>query len=198
MKYLRIGGLGILGIAAAIFGFMGVSKLLPSPHPLPGPTPVVAVVKAHRAPTRHSTQSSAIPAPNAMEPINYNLFMSILVSAGHSLHMTVLVPQSSYTGTTLEEAYADDDILNLQYNNMIVMESPDPIASTYRPTGETAVTLGNGATAEWEFIPGGGGPTHRLEFEVSGTYIRLQLYHPQVNNSLSSTEEVANTFSSVN
>lgn len=196
MKKFGIGLLIILGIGMLGLIFTGISSLLPSAAPQPAPA--VASVQS-----TSPTQSAAVtkPQPEAMAggltPINYTLFTSTLTQLAHQLHMVALLPKTGYAGTLLGDTYIDNGILNMEYNNMIIMESPSPIESTYQPSSVTPVGLANGVAAQWDFIPGGGGPSYRLLFEEEGTYIRLQLYSPQVNNSLSSTETIANTFQSL-
>lgn len=188
------GSVGGLAILAGIYGF--VNFLLPPVVPAPAPAVASPPLEKARQATPAASSSPTVKSqgPFGFEPIQYALLQTVIVNQAHALHISLIAPKSSYPGTTLEESYVSHSILNIQYNNMIVMESARPIVSIYKPISTVAIRLNNGIVGQWEWIPGGGGPPYRLLFQQNGTYVRIQLYSPQVNNSLTSTEHVAEQF----
>lgn len=185
-------GLGAIAVVAGIFLLM--FQLLPPIVPAHG------VVVASRAPERRRRatttlhQHTAKPGTAGFESVNYSFLGAHLDQESHKLHITVYVPIKAFPNTVLQESYVSGTTLTLQYNNMIIMESPDPIASYYRPDSTQSTLLESGVSAEWEWIPGEGGPAHRLLFEMGSTYIRLQLSSPQVQDTMANAIHVADEF----
>ncbi len=188
---------GSLGVAAL---FTALAMMLPPVVPassIANAASAPAPAHPHPAPAAATAPVVKPSGPYGFEPIQYGVFQSQLTREAHALHLTLVAPQSSYPNTSLLDSYIEGPLLMLHYNNMLVIESSQPIPSTYRPLSSTAVTLSNGITADWVWSPGGGGPQYRLQFQEQQTYVRLQLYSPQVPGTLSAAEHVAEQFATL-
>ncbi|MCY0898904.1 MAG: hypothetical protein OWU33_08210 [Firmicutes bacterium] len=162
---------------------VSASPLPPAPHHLAKPSQ-----------TSPPPGSRALSSANAFAAIDYQPFLSSLQSEAKSLGLTLVLPRSSYAGTSLEENYISGQVLTLVFNNMLVMESKTPLISYYRPLSTAAASLSSGATATWEWIPGEGGPPYRLNFLLDGTYVEMRLFSPPLIDTLSTAVRIANQF----
>lgn len=184
------------GLIASSALFIGLALLLPPVVPAASQVTASPTPKTDRqaSPAASSTAAPQPTKPYGFLPISYGLFQSRLDQEARSLRMNLVLPRASYANTVLEDTYTYNSVLYLHYNNMVVMESSRPIPSSYSPFSTVAVTLTNGIGAAWEWIPGIGGPQHRLMFQDDGTYVRLQLYAPTISGTLASAEHVAAAF----
>ncbi|OLZ11639.1 hypothetical protein [Sulfobacillus thermosulfidooxidans] len=189
------GGLVAIGLL-----YTGISFLLPPILPAPSsPSQTVSTIRHHHIDKTHrvssKTTSSVTTGPNGMTTLIYNPAIkqtALKLAKGLGIHL--LLPSQAYPGTTLVESYVDDSVLNLEFNDMIAMESKNPIMSSYQPGASVNVTLANGVPAEWLLIYGVGGGAYRLLFEKDGTYVRLQLFHGYIPAGLQNAEEIADQF----
>ena len=76
------------------------------------------------------------------------------VSMAKTLGIHLLLPKRAYPNTALDESYVNNGILNLEFNNMVAMESKRPIPSSYKPHTSGSVALGNGVSAQWLLVYG--------------------------------------------
>lgn len=114
-----------------------------------------------------------------------------------TLGIHLLLPKRAYPNTALDESYVNNGILNLEFNNMVAMESKRPIPSSYKPHTSGSVALGNGVSAQWLLVYGVGGGAYRLLFEEDGTYVRLQLFSSYIPAQMSNMAQIAAQFAPV-
>lgn len=186
-----------LGISATVMFMIGVERLLPAVVP-----PPVAVVALHKHPVRkslphESSPTVTSPKPNSagLVPISYGLSLTQILKRGKVLGLRVWLARSGVPPATFQESYREGPQLDLLYSNMIVIESKHVLQSTYRPASAIGAILSNGVQAEWEWIPGVGGPSHRLLFKLGSTYIRLELEPTPSKNALHTAVSIASGFS---
>ncbi len=187
---------GLLG--AAVF-YEVLSHLLPPV--LPSAHAATHVISSPRVKPRgkdHKTQkavSSPVVLSGGLAPVSYlPVQQKNILSLAKSLQFTPLLPKLAFPGTTLEESYVSGQELDLEFNNMLAVESKAPIGSHYRPAGSTATVLSNGVSANWLLVYGVGGPMHRLMFQEDGIYVRLELFNAYVPATMADTERIAAEF----
>ncbi|MCY0879715.1 MAG: hypothetical protein OWU84_12345 [Firmicutes bacterium] len=191
------------------FGTVGLSLLLGltvwlMPPIIPAPDTVSASPLPHAS--RHAAQARAVSPVGATTapvssstflPVDYEPFLGSLRSEARALGITLVLPQSSYAGTALEENYVSGQVLVLVFNNMLVMESKEPMVSYYLPASTLSVSLAAGGTGTWEWIPGEGGPPYRLNFALDGTYVQIRLFSPPLADTVATAVRIANAFTPV-
>ncbi|MCL4495283.1 MAG: hypothetical protein M1294_10780 [Firmicutes bacterium] len=192
------------GALAAGILYLGVSLLLPPVLP----TSVAAsestaaarntrVAKKSRENPAQST-SQPKPGPNGLVKIQYNpVAKNNALALARTLHMTLLLPTHAYPKVALNESYASHGMLNLEFNDMVVIESKNPITPSYKPASSLGVTLSNGIPAQWLLLYGVGAGGYRLQFQQDGTYVRLQLFGAYIPAGLKNAEQIAAQFSAV-
>ncbi len=188
------------GVAGALVLYGGVSLLLPPviPQAAPDSAGTISTVRAHKVSKTHRVTPQA-PAPAAgtgdLVSMQYSgtVYQNALARA-KKLGFTLLLPTSAYSGTTLEESYVHGDDLDLEFSNMLAVESAAPVTSTFQPDQTTNVSLPDGVSAQWLLIYGVGGPANRLIFQQSGTYVRLQLFRAYVPATASAFETIGGEF----
>ncbi|AUW95148.1 hypothetical protein [Sulfobacillus sp. hq2] len=191
------------GLAAVVVFYRGVSLLLPPVIPVTHPvqSQAIATVRAHHA--RHVHRQSVLPSSPGSAPVGPNGLAKMAYSGSvwtnalaraRSLHLHLLLPTHAYPDTALEESYVDGPDLDLEFNNMLAIESNTPIDPAYQPASVANVMLADGVAAQWMLIYGVGGPAYRLDFQQDGTYVRLQLFRIYIPASAGSNELIASQF----
>ncbi|WP_053960056.1 hypothetical protein [Sulfobacillus thermosulfidooxidans] len=194
-----IGG-GLLAIGLL---YTGISFILPPILPAPSsPSQTVSTIRHHHIDKSHRVLSKTVPrvrtGPNGLTTLSYNpTVKQTALTLAKDLDIHLLLPSQAYPGTTLVESYIDHSVLNLEFNDMVAMESKNPMVSSYQPGASVNVTLANGVPAQWLLIYGVGGGAYRLLFEEDGTYVRLQLFHGYIPAGLQNAEQIADQFAPV-
>lgn len=188
-----------IGLSVAVAAMVGVERLLPPVVPEPQPVAVAALHSHPRsAPSvvHHTGPHSTAPKPNAsgLVPITYGQALVNIGQLGREMGLSVWVPRLGVPPVAFQEAYREGDQLDLLYSNMIIIESMKALQPSFRPVSTVGTALTNGAPAEWDWIPGVGGPTHRLMFKQGRTYIRLEMEHVSSKNPIQTAVAVASTF----
>jgi hypothetical protein len=206
MKMLKTLALIILGAVGVGILYSGVSLILPPV--LPSSVALgesTQAAKNHHVVSRKSqgrTEGRHVSKPkvsaNSLVSIHYSaLVKSNALSLAKSLHMTLLLPTRAYPQVALNESYDNNSVLNLEFNDMIVMESKNPILPAYKPANSVQVQLPNGISAQWLSIYGVGGGGNRLQFQQNGTYVRIQLFEAYIPAGLTNAEQIAAQFAPV-
>lgn len=187
---------GLVGIA--VF-YEVLSHLLPPV--LPSAHAASHVISSPRVKPRAKNRkvqkvvSSPVVLPGGLAPVSYlPVQEQNILSLAKSLQLSPLLPKLAFPGTALEESYASGQELDLEFNNMLAVESKTPIDSYYRPAASTALVLSNGVPADWLLVYGIGGPMHRLMFQEDGIYVRLELFNAYVPATMAATEKIAAEF----
>lgn len=199
---LTIGG----GLAGAVLLYGGVSLILPPvvPKAAAGQADTVSTVRSrgsHRLRRENSPKSVPAIAPvgaDGLVKMAYagSVWQNALARA-KTLGIHMLLPTSAYPHTVLEESYIEGSVLDLEFSDMLAVESNTPISPTYKPASSVNVSLADGVPAQWLLIYGLGGPAYRLDFQQDGTYVRLQLFHSYIPASAAANEAIASEFSPV-
>ncbi len=204
MKTVKTLTLVVVGIVAVGLFYLGVSVILPPVLPTSAASgESSAAISSHvgkkpqqRTAVRHATQKKV--SPNTLVKMQYNpLARSHALALAKTLHMTLLLPTHAYRHVALNESYTSGSVLNLEFNDMIAIESKHPILPSYKPAHSVQVQLPNGISAQWLTIYGVGGGGHRLQFQQDGTYVRLQLFGAYIPAGLANAERIAAQFSPV-
>ncbi len=189
-----------LGLGATVIVMIGLERLLPPVVPSP-----VAVAALHKQPIRKSVRpqstpkvSPSEPKPNAagLIPISYGGYLAQIRQMGKQMGLRVWLARYGVPPVVFQESYREGSQLDLLYSNMIVIESQKVLRNTYRPASIVGATLSNGTPAQWQWIPGVGGPSHRLMFKLGRTYIRLEMEPTPSKNALQTAVSIASAFSS--
>ncbi|NMP20902.1 hypothetical protein [Sulfobacillus harzensis] len=188
---IRQGAVIVAGIGALAAVMVGLEQLMPPVVPT-----AHAAATGHPAPALKPVRTSvppAVPKPNAegLVPISYGPSLSAIAHIAQQLHLKIWLPRQGVSPVTFQESYRDGTQVDLLYSNMIIMESSQTIPSTYRPLVTTPTSLANGTSGQWEWIPGVGGPSHRLMFQLQQTRVRLEM---EDGAPLHSAVAVANSF----
>lgn len=192
-------GMGVAGAGITLLG-VGLMQLMPAVVPSPTPTatvvPHVNGVRRASPPAAHQHVTAVVPNQEGLLPILYGS-TAALAQQGQAAGVALFVPKDGVPGTNFEESYRSSSTVDILYNNMTLIEAHHPLTSVYRPLSSVGVSLANGTSATWEWIPGGGGPAYRLMFQVGSTYIRLQLSQYAASGPERTAAAVANSFEKV-
>lgn len=176
-----------------------VSHLLPPV--LPSAASAAHVISSPRVKSRaknHKVQKAVSPPtvfPGGLAPVSYlPVQEQNILALAKPRQLNPLLPKLSFPGTALEESYASGPELDLEFNNMVAVESKSPIGSYYRPAASTALTLPDGMPADWLLVYGVGGPMYRLMFQEDGIYVRLELFGAYVPSTMADAAKIAAQF----
>lgn len=192
----------VLAGIGAMTGFFVVWTLMFPPVAPPAPAPMASAPKKPSTASHHRASATRTVSPQALssgpfgfQSISYAGWNTQLTRQGHESGITVLLPKAGPVGTTVEESYhGPGPMVTIQYNNMIVMESSKPMTPYYQPVASTATSLRNGVPAVWDEVVSEGGPPFRLLFHEDGTYVRIQLFHAQIPDTLAEATDIASMF----
>ncbi len=168
----RVIGLGLIVGAGLALAVIGLGWLPPvsnpfgqDPHTVAAPAPVR--VPRRRAPTPRHSQGPPWPVAYSANGLGE------LRACARRLGWKPWMPTQSAAPATFEEAYTTSGVLCAVVGPYFVEEALRPIPSREGPTAVTRVTLSNGQSGTWWWVPGEGGGYYRLNLQVGSRYIRL-------------------------
>ncbi|MCY0881831.1 MAG: hypothetical protein OWS74_07530 [Firmicutes bacterium] len=181
---------GSLTLIAVLGFYLALPPVVPPAHSHPFQAALASESKTAAHKKIHKTPSTSTTSPSGTV-VYTPAQLEHIASMAQKMELSVYLPHSGIA-STLQLAYSQNGLLNLQYNNMLIIESNNPVPLPYAPTSTRTVQLSGGIQAQWLFTPPVGGPQYRLDFQKGSTYFRIQLFPLYTSGNCAHTEKVAN------
>jgi len=179
-----------LGVGLGSVVAIGLTSLGVLPRVIP---PAVAEAKGP------SRQVVSKPAPSRIRvaavsgppyPVAYTANDLLqLHQLSQSLHWQPWLPTQTKVPASYIEAYVSQGALSVLIGPYLIEESNRPLPVREGPTSVTPVSLPNGDSGTWWWVPGEGGSYYRLNLQLGSMYVWLE-----GSSSLTTLSQLAESF----
>lgn len=184
----RVISMGLLmgAVAATGLTWLGLlPRVVPAVVEAKNPSPAVS---PRPTPEKSSSSGTIISGPPYAIQYSPNDLLQ-LHQLSQDVHWQPWLPTKSPSLLSYVEAYIASGVLCVIIGPYLVEEANHPLPARQGPTSVTPITLSNGDSGSWWWVPGEGGSFYRLNVKIGSIYVRIS-----GSNSLPQLSQLAETF----